>query len=201
MSPSSRALVRQLPVLILFEYLLELDVLRPGLGDDVRGVVDHLLEIPQLHPEQIAHLRGKRLEEPDMRHRHRELDVAHSLAPNLRKRDLDPALVTYVTAVPDPLELPAVALPVLDRSEDALAKEAIAFRLEGPVVDRLRLGDLSVTPGADLLGGGELDLNPVELGRPGTAISRKIDHLSPSCFVPDPTGLPVTSVHRPPTGR
>ena len=81
----------------------------------MRRVVDDLLEIPQLHSEQVAHLGRKGLEEPDMSHGHREFDVPHPLAANLGERDLDSALVTYVAAVPDPLELPAVALPVLDR--------------------------------------------------------------------------------------
>src|SRR2546425_7330957 len=38
-------------------------------------VVDHPLEIPQGHVEHVAHGRRQRLEEPDVRHRHRELDV------------------------------------------------------------------------------------------------------------------------------
>jgi hypothetical protein len=72
-----------------------------------------------------------------------------------------------------------MALPVLDRTEDALAEESVAFGLERSVVDRLRLGDLAVTPRPDLLGRCDLDLDPVEVGTAPTPVSRKIDHLIP----------------------
>jgi hypothetical protein len=50
------------------------------------------------------------------------------------------------------LVLAAQALVVLDRAEDLGAEQAVAFRLEGPVVDRLGLLDLAERPRADLLG-------------------------------------------------
>src|SRR5438067_796299 len=65
--------------------------------------------------------------------------------------------------VADALVLAAVALPVLGGTEDALAEQAVLLRLQRPVVDRLRLGDLAGAPGADLLGGGEADLDGVEI--------------------------------------
>ncbi len=88
----------------------------------------------------------QRLEEPDVRHRHAELDVAHALAPDLAQRHLDAAAVADHAAIADPLVLAAVALPVLDRTEDPLAEETVLLRLERPVVDRLRLGDLAPRP-------------------------------------------------------
>ena len=58
----------------------------------------------------------------------------------LRQRHLDAAAVADDAAVADPLVLAAMALPVLDRTEDPLAEETVPFRLEGAVVDGLRLG-------------------------------------------------------------
>src|SRR5262245_65376555 len=78
--------------------------------------------------------------------RHTELDVAHALAPHLGQRHLDAAAVADHAAIADPLVLAAVALPVLHRPEDALAEQAIPFRLERPVVDRLGLGDFAPRP-------------------------------------------------------
>ena len=89
---------------------------------------------------------GSALEEPDVGDRHGQLDVAHPLAAHLALRDLDAAPVADDAAEPDPLVLAAVALPVLDRTEDALAEQPVLLRLERPVVDRLRLGDLAVAP-------------------------------------------------------
>src|SRR4029077_4219895 len=83
-------------------------------------------------------------------------------------------------AVTDALVLAAVALPVLHGAEDALAEQAVALRLEGPVVDGLGLGDLAPRPPrplalqlealallriagpADLLGRGDPDLDVIE---------------------------------------
>src|SRR5207248_1200356 len=52
---------------------------------------------------------------------------------------------------------------VLRRTEDALAEEAVALRLERAVVDRLRLGDLARGPVADLLARGKPNANSVEI--------------------------------------
>src|SRR4030095_5923961 len=65
--------------------------------------------------------------------------------------------------VADALVLAAIALPVLRRTEDALAEETVTLRLERAVVDRLRLGDLARGPVADLLAGRKPDANGVEI--------------------------------------
>ena len=92
-----------------------------------------------------------------------EVDVAHALAAHLGARDLDAAALADDALVADALVLAAVALPVLGRTEDALAEEAVLLGLERAVVDRLRLRDLAGAPAADLLGGREADLDGVEV--------------------------------------
>src|SRR2546425_6574300 len=157
-------------------------------------VVDHPLEIPQGHVEHVAHRGRQRLEEPDVRHRHGELDVAHPLAPHLRERDLHAAAVADHAAVADALVLAAVALPVLYRAEDALAEQPVPLRLERPVVDGLGLRDLAPgPPGAlalqlealallriarapDLLRGGDPDLDVIEARALRLAPAPEIDH-------------------------
>ena len=89
--------------------------------------------------------RRQPLEEPDVRDRAGELDVAHALAAHPRPGDLDAALVADDAAVLHALVLAAEALPVGDRAEDLGAEQTVALRLEGPVVDGLRLGDLAVS--------------------------------------------------------
>src|SRR6266540_726030 len=100
-SPS--VLAEQLPLLYFLLARLDHHVIR---------VVDDALEVAQRHVEQVTHRRRQRLEEPDVRDRHGELDVAHALAPHLRQRHLDAAAVADHAAIADPLVLPAVALPV-----------------------------------------------------------------------------------------
>ena len=98
-----------------------------------------------------------------MRDRPGELDVAHALAAHLGERDFDAALLADHAAVLEALVLAAQALVVLDRAEDLGAEEAVALRLEGAVVDGLRLLHLAVRPRADLLGRSEPDADGVEL--------------------------------------
>src|SRR4029077_17141216 len=122
-----------------------------------------LLELFRSHVDQVADPARNALEEPDVGDRRGEVDVPHPLAADLGAGHLDAAALADDALVTDPLVLAAVALPVLGRAEDALAEEPVFLRLQVPVVDRLRLGDLAPAPGADLLRGRETDLDRVEI--------------------------------------
>src|SRR5204863_7777560 len=132
-------------------------------GDDRRGEVQDLLELLGRHVEQVADARRDALEEPDVAHGCGEVDVAHALAAHLGPRDLDAAALADDALVADALVLAAVALPVLGRTEDALAEEAVLLRLERAVVDGLRLGDLAGRPVANLLRRRKSDPDGVEV--------------------------------------
>src|SRR5439155_8696356 len=119
-------------------------------------------EVLERHDEQRADPRRQALEEPDVRYRRGEIDVPHALAAHLGLNDLDAALLADHDPVPHALVLAPVALVVLGRPEDLRAEQAVPFRLEGPVVDGLRLLDLAVAPRADLLGRGDRDADRVE---------------------------------------
>src|ERR1700742_5125553 len=88
--------------------------------------------------------------------------MAHALAAHLGQRDLDAALFADDAAELHPLVLAAQALVVLDRAKDARAEQAVALGLERAIVDGLRLLDLAVRPGADLLRARHLDLDLIE---------------------------------------
>ena len=133
----------------------ELAALQAGLlrvGDDVRLAVEDLLQILQRDVEQVADARRQRLQEPDVRDGRGQVDVAEALAAHLGLDHLDAALLADDPAVLHALVLAAVALVVLHWAEDLRAEQAVPFRLERPVVDRLRLLDLAVRPLTDLLG-------------------------------------------------
>ena len=132
-------------------------------GDDVEREVEDPLEVAGADVEQDAEAARRALEVPDVADGAGQLDVAHPLAADLGARDLDAALVADDALVADPLVLPAVALPVLGGTEDALVEEAVLLRLERAVVDRLGLGDLALRPVPDLLGRGERDPDGVEV--------------------------------------
>ena len=131
-------------------------------GDHVRREVDDLLEVLRGEVEQVAEARRDALEVPDVRDGGGQLDVAHPLTTHLGARDLDAAALADDALEADPLVLAAVALPVAGRTEDLLAEEPVLLRLEGAVVDGLRLLDLTVRPLADVVRGGEADAQLVE---------------------------------------
>ena len=120
-----------------------------GIRDDIVGKIQDLLQNARADVQQQAHTGGDALEIPDVAARRGQLDVAHALAAHLAPGDLDAAAIADLALEADLLILAAVALPVLRRSEDALAVQAVALGLQGAVVDGLRLFDLAVRPVAD----------------------------------------------------
>ncbi len=73
-----------------------------------------------------------------MSHRHNELDVTHALTAYLLLCDLHLTTVASDALVTYALVLSAMALVVLDRTEDCLAEQTVALGLVGAVVDGLR---------------------------------------------------------------
>src|SRR5690606_21566982 len=135
--------------------LLERRTLR--IDDDVRLAVEDALEVLERDVEDGADPARQGLQEPDVRHRRRQRDVAEALAADVGLDHLDAALLADDAAALHPLVLAAVALVVLYRTEDLGAEEPVPLRLEGPVVDRLGLLDLAVAPLPDLLRRGDGD--------------------------------------------
>ena len=131
--------------------------------DDRGREVEDLLELARGDVEQVADAARDALEEPDVRDRRGQVDVTHALAAHLLPRHLDAAALADDALVADALVLAAVALPVLRRTEDALAEETVTLGLERAVVDRLGLRDLARGPVADLLRRREADPNCVEV--------------------------------------
>ena len=130
--------------------------------DHVRREVDDLLEVLRGEVEQVAEPARDTLEVPDVGDRGGELDVAHPLTADLGAGHLDAAALADDALEAHALVLAAVALPVPGGTEDLLAEEAVTLGLERAVVDRLRLLDLAVAPGADVVRGGQADLQLVE---------------------------------------
>src|SRR5690606_30406368 len=131
--------------------------------DDVVLEVDDLLEVAGLHGQEGAQAAGHGLEEPDVDDGGGEVDVAHALAADAGVRHLDAAAVADDALVLGALVLAAGALVVAFGPEDALAEEAVLLGAVGAVVDGLGLLDLAVGPRADVVGGGERDLDGGEV--------------------------------------
>src|SRR3546814_8890983 len=78
---------------------------------------------------------GKRLQEPDVRDWRGEFNVTHPFAADLRHSDFNTALFAHDALVFHALVLAAQAFIILDRTEDARAKQTVAFGLERAVVN------------------------------------------------------------------
>ena len=129
---------------------------------DIVCKVQDLLQYTRADIQDQAHAGRDALEVPDVRYRRCQLNVAHALAADLGLGDLNAALIADLALEADLLVLAAVALPVLGRSKDTLAEQAIAFRLERTVVNGFGLLYLAVRPLADQLGRSQTDLNGVK---------------------------------------
>ena len=158
-----RSLLARLAELLLVEQLVLLQLGVARIDDDVGLEVEDALEIAQRDVEQVADAARQPLEEPHVADRGGERDVAEAFAAHLGLRDFDAALVADHAAVLHALVLAAEAFPVGDRAEDLGAEQAVAFRLERAVVDRLRLGDFAVRPRQDLFRRRQADPDRVEV--------------------------------------
>ena len=135
-----------------------------GFDHDVGFKVEHRFKLAQRDVEDVPDTAGQSLEEPHVRAGGCQLDVAQALATDLRQRNFHSALVADHASVLHALVLAAETLPVGDRPEDPSAEQAIAFRLEGAVVDGLGLGDFAVRPATNLFRRGQADTDRVEIG-------------------------------------
>jgi hypothetical protein len=129
----------------------------------IRLEVEDALEVTKRDVEKVSDARRQALEEPDVRDGRGQLDVSHPLAADFGLRHFDAALVADHSAMLHAFVLAAEAFPIGDRAENLGAEEAVAFRFEGAVVDRLRLRYFAVRPRPDLFRGREADLDGIEI--------------------------------------
>src|SRR5690606_35249445 len=155
-------LVLRLDVVFFSQELLGFERRQARLENDVLFEVQHLLDVLQRHVEHRRDAARQRLQEPDVRDRCGELDVAHALTADTRQRNLDTALFADDVLVLHPLVLAADALVVFLRAEDARAEETVTLGLERAVVDRFRLLDFAEAPRFDLLGARDRNLDLIE---------------------------------------
>jgi hypothetical protein len=67
-------------------------------------------------------------------------------------------------AAADTFVFRVVRVDVLDRSEDALTKETIAFRLLSSIVNRFRLGNFAVAPFKNIFRAGDSEADGRKVG-------------------------------------
>ena len=117
-----------------------------GFDNDESLEIKNALEIAHGDIQQVANARGQALEKPHVGAGRGQFDMAQPFAAHLAEGDFDAALIADHSAMLHALVFAAQAFPVRNRAEDFGAKQAVALRFEGAVVDGLRLGDFAVRP-------------------------------------------------------
>ncbi len=153
----------RLEVHLVGEQLAALHRGHAWVDDDEGFEVQHALDLAQCHIQHQTDARRQRLEEPDMSRGAGKLDVSHALAAHLGLRNLDAALFADDAAVLQPLVLAAEALVVLHGPENLRAEQSVPLRLEGAVVDGLRLLHFAVGPRTNHLRRGESDFDGIKM--------------------------------------
>src|SRR2546426_9284363 len=95
------------PELLLRQQLFLAERRLAGVGHHVALEVQDFLEVLEVHIQQRADAARDTLQEPDVRHRRRQLDMPHALPPHLGLNHFDAALITDDAAVLHPLVLAA----------------------------------------------------------------------------------------------
>ena len=117
---------------------------RTRIEHHVTLIVDNAVELLGRHTQEVTNLVRQRAEIPDMRDRHYQRDMAATLASYLLLSHLHTTSVADDATIANALILTAMALIVLRRTKDALAKQTITLRLIRTIIDRLRFEDLTV---------------------------------------------------------
>src|SRR5690606_36807426 len=93
-----------------------------GLDNHVSFVVDDHIQFFRRKTQQVTDLVGQRAEVPDMRHRHLQIDVAHTLTTYFLFCDFYTTTVTHDAFITDTLLFTTVILIVLYRTKDTLTE-------------------------------------------------------------------------------
>ena len=127
------------------------------IDDDVVFVIDDALELTRAHVEHQSQTGRHAFIKPDVRNRHGQFDMAHAFATHARQRHFHAATIADDALVFDALVFSAGTFPIARRSKNAFAEKAALLRLEGAVIDRLRIFDFAFAPGAHRVARGDAD--------------------------------------------
>ncbi len=137
-------------ILLLTQQLLHLQRRKPRLDHNILLKIQYPLQILQSHVQDQANAAGKRFQEPDMRDRRRQVNMAHAVTAHLAEGHFHTTFFAGNAAIFHALVFAAKTFIVLDRAKNTRTEQAILFRLESPVVNGFRFFDLAVRPRPDL---------------------------------------------------
>ena len=112
--------------------------------------IEYLFKTLLRYFEYLSYTGRSTLEIPDMGNRSCEFDVTHSFTADSCSCNFNAAAVADLALEADLLELTAVTLPVLSRSEYSFTEKTVTLWLLGSVIYSLRSFNNTVRPASDL---------------------------------------------------
>jgi len=132
-----------LEVLLIIEQLTALEGGHTGIGNHKGFEIQNPLDFAQGHVQQQPDTGRQGFQEPDVRHRAGQFNVAHALAPHLGECHFHATFLADNAAMLHALVLAAQALVVAHRAKNLGTEQAFALWLEGTVIDGFRFFDFA----------------------------------------------------------
>ena len=139
-------LFQRVQILLFSQDLLTLQVGHTTFDNHIGFEVQYTFDIAQRHIQQQTDTGRQGFQEPDVRSRTCQLDVAHALTTHFSLGHFNAALLTDHTAVFQALVLTAQALIIFYRPKDTGAEKAVTLRFERTVVNGFRLFNFTERP-------------------------------------------------------
>ena len=137
----------------------------PRINHNIAIEIENFLQLLEGEIQKIAHLTGQTFQEPYVGNRGCQCNVAHSFPSHFGLNHFDATFFTDDSPMFHAFVLTTVALVVFCGPKYLGTEQAITLRLESPVINGLRLLDLSIGPFPDFLRRGQRDTNRVETQR------------------------------------
>src|SRR3989338_8351088 len=114
--------------------------------DNVAGKILHSLQTLDGHSQQQSYGAGRTAQKPDMSYRASQSNMAHPLAAHNATSHQLAILVDGRFTRADAFVFGVVGIYIFNWAKNALAKEPVALRLLGSIIDCLGLCYLAITP-------------------------------------------------------
>ena len=124
--------------------------------------IQNAFDVAQGHVQHHAQTGRQGFQKPDVRHRGGQVDVSHAFATHFGQSHFHAAFFAGNAFEFQAFVFTAQAFVVFNRAENFGTKQAVAFGLEGAVVDGFRFFYFAVRPRTDGFGRGNADFDGVK---------------------------------------
>lgn len=149
-------------ILILWKKMVIIKRGKEGLGEDVVLKVKDEIDIIESNVKKSEDEDWKRIKEKDMRKRWWKLDMENEIEEKEGKSELKEEFLEDDEIVFNKIVIEEKELIVIDREEDEREEEKIELWIESKVVDSIRIIDIEVWKGKNIIRDGDRDYDGIE---------------------------------------